>query len=101
MLYRNNTQYIIGFVDALIEEYHENQYPIKDKINYSVDLDFVDDERTEVKINFHVNYQKKEDDYLTFFILVPETTTVSGFKNLVEISIMEMYNTFKEVENDN
>lgn len=100
-LIRNNTQWIVGFVDALLEEADQSNPTLKSKLNgYEVSIEFVNDERTQVEINFNVVDQKQEDDYTTKLILIPNVTTISGFANLVLQAIEEIRSTIKEIQND-
>lgn len=99
--YRNNQQYIVGFIDALIEEFDASKGPFLHKLGgFEIDVELQTQERTEITIFYNVVDQPLEDDFEAKIILIPETTSINGFRNLVELAVDEIISKIEEVQND-
>lgn len=100
MNFRNNTQYIIGFIDGVLEGLNQGNSILNKLESYETNIKFVNPIRTEVSIHFRIVDQEQEDDYTTDFILVDKVTTKSEFINLVEIACNEMLDKALELKHD-
>ena len=97
---RNNTQYIIGFVDSAIEEYEKHTSLLIDLNGYEVNVDFIDRITTRITILYNVKDQKREDDYKVMFSFNEFKTTKSEFSNYIELALKEMSDNITEIQND-
>ncbi len=95
---RNNTQYLIGFIDSATEEFNE-QTPFLNKLSsYEINVNFRKREKTEIRIDFSVAGIEKE--FKTMFAINEFVTTKANLSALIYQANEEIVNKLKELSND-
>ena len=93
---RNNTQYLIGFIDSATEEFNETTQFLSKLNGYEINITFREREKTEVRIDFNVH--GFDEDFKTMFAINEFKTTKANLSALILQANEEIVNKLKELQ---